>query len=99
MSRSNGRFVGCQCVGPGYTLGMKTAISVPEKVFRDAERYARKTGKTRSQLYSEAVEQYLLRHDEDAVTASINQVCEKVGQQDDGFVRAAAAHMLRRESW
>ncbi len=83
----------------GYTTGMKTAISVPDEVFAEAERYARKMGKTRSQLYSDALRQYLLQRSPDAVTQAMNEVCEKVDQRQDGFVRAASRRMLRRESW
>jgi hypothetical protein len=85
-------------IGVGYTIRMKTAISVPGKVFTEAERYARTMGKTRSQLYSDALRQYLLLHAPDAVTQAMNDVCEKC-DQDDGFVRAASRRMLRRESW
>ncbi len=83
----------------GYTMGMKTAISVPDEVFRDAEQYARKTGKTRSQLYSDALRLYLLQHAPDAVTEAMNDACNRLDQREDGFVRAASRHALRRESW
>src|SRR5579883_1096225 len=43
------------CVRGGYTIGMKTAVSIPADVFESAERLARRTRKSRSQLYSEAV--------------------------------------------
>lgn len=86
-------------LSPGYTSGMKTAISVPDDVYRDAERYARKAGKTRSQLYSDAVRQYLLQHTPDAVTEAMNDACAKIDQSEDGFARAAAHRALRRESW
>lgn len=78
---------------------MKTAVSVPDKVFTEAERYARKTGKTRSQLYSDALRHYLLHHAPDAVTQAMNDACAKLGEQDEGFVRAASRRMLRREQW
>lgn len=78
---------------------MKTAISLPDGVFREADRHARRTGKSRSQLYSEAVSEYLARHSPDSVTEAMNSVCERIGLQDDGFVRAAAKRMLKKESW
>jgi metal-responsive CopG/Arc/MetJ family transcriptional regulator len=34
---------------------MKTAISIPDELFNRAEEMARKTGKSRSQLYQEAL--------------------------------------------
>jgi hypothetical protein len=39
----------------GYTYGMKTAISIPDKVFKEAERLARRLGQSRSKLYGEGV--------------------------------------------
>lgn len=83
----------------GYIISMKTAISVPDEVFAEADRYARKIGKTRSQLYSDAVRQYLREHAPDSVTQAMNDACAKLDQQDDGFVQTAARRMLRRESW
>ncbi len=78
---------------------MKTAISVPDAVFREAERHARRTGKSRSQLYTEAVTEYIARHASDAVTEAMNTVCDQVGAQDIDFVRAASRRVLKRTSW
>ena len=36
-----------------YTTGMKTAVSIPEDVFKGAERLARKTKRSRSRLFSD----------------------------------------------
>ena len=41
---------------------MKTAISIPDDVFQGAERLARRTKKSRSQLFSDAVREYISRH-------------------------------------
>jgi len=78
---------------------MKTAISVPNEIFRSAERLARRLRKSRSQLYSEAVAEYLLRHDPDAVTEQMNQVCERVDTRPDAFVTTAARRVLERAEW
>ena len=84
---------------PGYTFGMKTAISVPDRVFRRAEQYARRARKSRSQVYSEAVAEYLARHAPDAVTEAMNDVCAQLGDQRDDFVMAASRRVLGREQW
>ena len=65
---------------------MKTAVSIPDDVFRGAERLARRTRKSRSQLYSEAVKEYVARHATDEVTEAVNRVCDQVGDQKDPFV-------------
>ena len=83
----------------GYTFGMKTAISVPDPVFLKAEQYARRAKKSRSQVYSEAVAEYLARHVPDAITETMNDVCTQLGDQRDGFVVAASRRILRREKW
>jgi len=43
----------------GYTLTMKTAISIPDPVFEEAERLARQRGMSRSELYARAVAEYI----------------------------------------
>jgi len=78
---------------------MKTAISVPDRVFRKVEQYARRARKSRSQVYSEAVAEYLARHVPEAVTESMNEVCAQLGDQRDDFVVAASRRVLKRETW
>ena len=39
----------------GYTIGMKTAVSLPDDVFRSAELFAKRARKSRSRLYAEAL--------------------------------------------
>jgi predicted transcriptional regulator len=78
---------------------MKTAISVPDGIFKKAERLARRLRKSRSQLYSEAVAEYLLRHDPDAITAQMDRVCESVDTRPDALVADAAQRILERSEW
>ncbi len=78
---------------------MKTAISLPDEVFRAAERQARRAKKSRSQLYAEALSEYLARHAPDEVTAAMNQVVEKLREPTDRFVSAAARRILERSEW
>ena len=78
---------------------MKTAISIPDEVFRQAERFARRTRKSRSQLFSEAVREYLLRHSPDEVTEAMDQVVDEVGPQKDRFLALAGRRVLERSEW
>lgn len=86
-------------VSGGYTPGMKTAVSIPDDLFEQAERLARRVGATRSGLYSRAVREYVARHAPDEVTASMDRVCDAVGQKQDDFVAAAAREALERSDW
>jgi antitoxin MazE6 len=83
----------------GYTKGMKTAVSIPDDVFAGAERLARRTKKSRSQLFSEAMREYLARHAPDEVTDSIDRVCAELGSPRDEFVSLAARRVLERSEW
>ncbi|MFL5301088.1 MAG: ribbon-helix-helix protein, CopG family, partial [Anaeromyxobacteraceae bacterium] len=51
---------------------MKTAISLPDDLFEQAERLARRLDKSRSELYREAVAEYVARHDPEAITAALD---------------------------
>lgn len=77
---------------------MKTAISVPDELFNQAEKLARKTGKSRSQIYQEALAEYLLRRDPEAVTESMDQALAEIDQTDPWLSRAGR-HALERVEW
>ena len=84
----------------GYTTGMKTAVSLPDRVFREAEGYAKRTRKSRSQLYAEALAEYLARHAPDEVTEAMNVVVDTLGDAPpDTFVQRAGQRMLRNVEW
>jgi len=85
--------------GPGYTEGMKTAVSVPDDVFEAAERLARRTKRSRSRLFSEALREYVARHAPDEVTEAMNRACAEAGAARDPFVSSAARRVLERSEW
>jgi len=78
---------------------MKTAISIPDALFADAERLARRLKKSRSALFSDAVAEYLARHDPEAITEAMNEVCSEVDARPDPALSAAARRILGRSEW
>ncbi len=79
---------------------MKTAISLPDRVYREAEGYARRTRKSRSQLYAEALAEYLARHSPDEVTEAMNVVVAELGDTTaDSFVLGAGRRVLGKVEW
>lgn len=78
---------------------MKTAISLPDAVFEEAERLARRLKKTRSQLYREAVTEYLARRDPDAVTEAMDRVADQVDTRPEAWLSDAARRLLERSEW
>ena len=78
---------------------MKTAISLPDDLFERAERLGRRLAKSRSQLYREAVAEYLARHDPDAVTVAMDRVADRLDTRPDALVSQAGYRVLERTEW
>ncbi len=79
--------------------GMKTAVSIPDDLFRRADDLARRLGKSRSQVYREALSEYVLRRDARSVTRALDNVVDEVGQQADPWLDAAGRRTLQRSEW
>ena len=78
---------------------MKIAVSIPDEVFQGVKRLARRTKKSRSQLFSDALKEYLARHAPEEVTDTMNRICAELGIGKDPFVSSAARHVLERSEW
>jgi predicted transcriptional regulator len=78
---------------------MKTAISVPDEVYAQAEELARRTGRTRSEIYSTALRDYLADHPPVPVTAAMDQALNAIDAAPDPFVDAAAREVLSGVEW
>ena len=78
---------------------MKTAVSLPDEIFRDAESLARRLKKSRSQLYQEAVAEYVARHEPEAITDALNRLAEDVNTRPDELASAAPRRVLKRSEW
>ena len=78
---------------------MKTAISIPDKVFDSADELAQELGISRSELYSTAVAEYLAKHRAEDVTARLNEV---YGDEPSGLpaeLRRAQAKSIGPSKW
>lgn len=82
-----------------HTPGMKIAISIPDELFEQAEKLARRASASRSHLFAEALREYVARHDPVAVTETLDEVVARVGAAADPFVSAAARRTLERSDW
>jgi metal-responsive CopG/Arc/MetJ family transcriptional regulator len=74
---------------------MKTAISVPDDVFNQAENVARQSGMSRSELYVTALRAYLDRTLDEQTTQQLDALYEYEVQEHDPFLQRAA-HVLSR---
>ncbi len=78
---------------------MKTAISLPDSVFDEAERLARDLGLARSQLYAAALVEYIARHRNSTVTAELDAVyAAELSDLDPAFAENAL-RTLRDTEW
>ena len=73
---------------PGYTEGMKTAISLPDDTYEQATRQARALGISRSEFFARAARSYL---DQLASRSLTQQIDEALRTGDDDSNAAAAA--------
>ncbi|MBF8293132.1 MAG: hypothetical protein HW392_1959 [Steroidobacteraceae bacterium] len=79
--------------------GMKVAISLPDPLFRAAETLARKLRKSRSQLYAEAIADYVGARGAKALTTRLNTVYGKESSEVDPALKYAQLERLSREAW
>ena len=83
----------------GYTFGMKTAISLPDEVFEEAERLASRLKVSRSELYAKALQDFVRRHAPDAITDAYDQICSEIQPDPEPFVQRAARRSLGSVDW
>ena len=63
---------------------MKTAVSIPDPLFKEAEAAAKKLGISRSKLVQTALEEYLKSRRDAAITEAINRNIAKYGDPSNG---------------
>ncbi len=78
---------------------MKTAVSIPDEVFEKVERLAKRERRSRSEVFSAALREYVARHTPDEVTEAMDRVCAAVSDEQDGFVATAGRRILERTEW
>ena len=78
---------------------MKTAVSIPDPVFKAADELARRLGMSRSSLYAEALRRYVQLHDEHAITSKLNEVLAHDPSELHPRLQSIQARSIPRESW
>ena len=78
---------------------MKTAISLPDPVFEEAESLARQLGVSRSELYTKALKAYLQKYNHDRILNKLNQVYSEESSEPDPVLTTIQLMSLPRENW
>jgi metal-responsive CopG/Arc/MetJ family transcriptional regulator len=53
---------------------MKTAISLPDRLYEEAEKTAQYMGLPRSQLFAKALEEFIEHHNRQRITEKLNEI-------------------------
>lgn len=78
---------------------VKTAISLSDPVFKEAEALAQRLGMSRSELYTEALKAYLRRYNREQILSKLNQVYSKESSELDLVMAKMQFMSLPREDW
>ena len=79
---------------------MKTAISVPDEVFEQVERAAKRLGMSRSELFTRAARAFLATRSGENITKSFDAAFGDVSESDvDALRRAATRRALLDVEW
>lgn len=78
---------------------MKTAVSIPDRVFEDAEELAKRLRTSRSELYARALAQFIGDHSPDRVTDALDAVADSAGAGSDAFLKRASRRSFDRAEW
>jgi metal-responsive CopG/Arc/MetJ family transcriptional regulator len=78
---------------------MKTAISIPDPLFREAERMKKRLRIPRSQLYTRALEAYLRQQRSKGIKEALNAVYSTQPSELDPVISQLQDMALGREEW
>jgi metal-responsive CopG/Arc/MetJ family transcriptional regulator len=78
---------------------MKTAVSVPDDLFQQAEAAARRLQVSRSELYARAIAEFVKNLNDNAVTQRLNDVYTQNPAKVDSVLHRAQLKSLKKEVW
>ena len=78
---------------------MKTAISIPDSVFKAADKLAEQLGISRSALYTAAIAEYLTRRTGEQITARLDQVYGAAERKGVPVTPAERPPLSRADHW
>ena len=80
---------------------MKTAISIPDEIFKEAEKTAKKLGVSRSELYSKAVHDFVEHYGRKNLTEKLDEIYSKDESLSelDPHLMDLQTQSLNKEKW
>ena len=78
---------------------MKTAVSLPDDLFADADEFAERVQLSRSELYARALRDYLARHDHDRITAQLDALAAEIETTLAPEMKRITRRRLEQSEW
>lgn len=78
---------------------MKTAISIPNLIFDQAEKLAQQMHVSRSALYVAALKEFIKMHHKEVITQKLNNLYQKELSSMDKELLTAQTQILDEDSW
>lgn len=78
---------------------MKTAISIPDELFEQAEAVRKKRGVSRSEFYATAIEHHLKLLNKGEVTAKLNEIYANQPSELDPELHEHQRRQLLKSEW
>ena len=78
---------------------MKTSVSLPDDLFRQAEATAKKLRVSRSQLYAQAIAEFLERCSSEHVMENLNKLYSNTRAEVHTALTRAQMKSLPKDSW
>ena len=83
----------------GYTVNMKTAVSLPDDLFRRAEATARRLRLSRSELYAKAIAEFLTSQQTNSITERLNDLYSRSPAKVETGLHRAQLKSLKKNVW
>ena len=78
---------------------MKTAISIPDKLFKAADQYAKNHGFSRSHVFAKAIAQFLEQHPSDHITKQLNEIYSEESAKLNETISTMQFNSIEKEEW
>ncbi len=78
---------------------MKTAISIPDKLFMAADNYAKNVGISRSHLYAKAVAMFLEQQSTSQITKRLNDIYSTNSSKLNRSLATMQSSSMEQEEW
>jgi metal-responsive CopG/Arc/MetJ family transcriptional regulator len=78
---------------------MKTAVSLPDELFRLADAAARRLRVSRSELYAKAISEFLKGQQGNSITERLNDLYSRRAAKVDSGLNRAQLKSLNRDAW